>query len=70
MSSIQSVIFDIKIFTPLGARNWLKKHKLKSIKSVDKTLNYLRYRIRPPAEYKQFRIKNIGNGVKFVLGFK
>lgn len=69
-SSIQSVLFDKKIFTTTEARAWLKRNDLKPIKRVDITKNLLRYRIQNPNKFKRFRIIEVSNStVKFVIGF-
>ena len=69
-SSIQSVLFDRKIFTTTEARSWLSRNNLQPIKRVDKTKNLLRYRIKNPNKFKRFRIIQAPNStVKFVIGF-
>lgn len=65
---VHSIIFDNKLFTANSARSWLKIHNYKPIKHVDKTLNYLRYRIRDPAMFKSFVTKEITPGIKIVFG--
>ena len=70
MSSIQAVIFHNKLWTTETARAWLKKHKYKPIKRVDKTLNYLRYRLVEPNKFKNFIMKKTGTGIKLVIGYK
>lgn len=65
---VHSIIFDNKLYTPDIARKWLKEHNYKPIKHVDKTKNYLRYRIRDPTLFKSFVIKEITHGIKFVFG--
>jgi hypothetical protein len=67
MSSIQAIIFDNKKWTTATARAWLKKHKYKPIKRVDKTLNYLRYRLVDPAKFKSFTMKTLDT-IKLVIG--
>lgn len=69
MSDIQAVIFKKRYYNAERARKWLDKHKLIPIKRVDKTQNYLRYRITPP-KYKRYAIKKIKGGIKLVLGWK
>ena len=58
---IQAVIFRSSVYDTKMARKWLKKYKLRAIKRVDKTKNYLRYRIREPSEFKSFRTKRLDN---------
>lgn len=38
------------------------------IKKVDVTTNYFRFRQKPPSAYKNYRMKNLENGVKLVVG--
>lgn len=68
--NIQAVIFDNKKWNTIQARIWLKKHKLKRIKHVDKTPNYLRYRLQSPKRFKSFATKKIKGNIMFILGFK
>lgn len=67
---VHSIIFDNKKFDTTAARNWLRMYGYMPIKHVDKTKNYLRYRIRDPKLFKSFVIKEITDGVKFVFGIK
>ncbi len=69
-SVVQSVLFDIKKFNSRSARKWLREHDYPTIKRVDKTKSLLRYRLKEPSLFKKFRIKNLGKGIKVVLGFK
>lgn len=66
-SSVQSVLFSRKKFTPDKARRWLRKHKKVPIKRVDKTEKYLRYRLIEPT-FKEYRTDRIADGVMFVYG--
>ena len=67
-SKIQAIIFKNDRFTSKQARDYLKKHKLKPIKRVHKTDNFLRYRLRDPADFKRFRtIKR--DGFDLIIGF-
>ena len=70
-STIQSVMFDNEIWNTTQARKWLKNNNLKPMKRVDKTENYLRYRMIDPSQFKKFRIITLKGvkGIKFVLGF-
>ncbi len=67
--SVQSVLFDRKKYNCYEARKWLKKHKFKPIKRVDKTKNLLRYRLINPRDKIKYRIKKITKFVKFVIAF-
>ena len=68
MSSIQAVLFK-KPFTTKKARAFLKKNGFKPIKRVDKTKNFLRYRIRDPKQFKRFRTISFTKNIKAVVGF-
>ena len=71
VSKIQSVMFNRKVWNTEMARKWLEKNKKKPIKKVDKTKNWLRYRLKSPGQFKRFRIKNIEKfSIKLVLGFR
>ena len=65
----QAIIFDNSIYNIFTARNWLRKHKYKPIKNVDKTLHYLRYRLIEPDEFKNYVTRDLGNGIQLILGF-
>jgi hypothetical protein len=69
-STLHSVIFNKAEWTLKKANDWLNRYEIKPIKLVDKTLNYLRFRVRDPKEFKNFFTKDLGNGVKIVLGTK
>lgn len=74
MSSVQAVIFNKNKWTSEKARKWLDKHDFKPIKHVDKTLNYLRYRITDPKMYKSFSTISLtknrrDKGIKLVIGY-
>ena len=68
ITNIQAILFDNTIYTPVTARNWLRKHKYITIKNVDKTDKYLRYRIVDPKQFKAFITKDIGAGIKLIIG--
>lgn len=70
MSSIQSIIFKKDKYTTDEARKWLKKHKHIPIKRVDKTKEYLRYRIAEPDPKKEKRTISMGPNIKAVVQYK
>lgn len=70
VSNIQTVLFDNSKFSEEEAEEFLEEHKIKPIKSVHYTTNYLRYRIKDPKEFKKFYTKSIEDGIKFVIGSK
>ena len=65
---IQSVSFP-RTFTSIDARRWLKRNNLIPIKRVDKTNNFLRYRIQNPKDFNRFSILK-AKGVNLTLGHK
>lgn len=69
-SNIQAVVFDNKKWSTTTARAWLKKHKLNSIKRVDKKGNQLRYRIQSPRKFKTFITKKTKSKLLLIIGFK
>jgi hypothetical protein len=70
MSNIQAVIFDSAVYDTLSAMRWLKQHSIKPIESVDRTQNYLRYRVNDPKIFKHMITKQVSRGIKLVVGFK
>lgn len=70
MSKVQSIIFKKSKYNSNEARKWLKKHNYSPIKRVDKTINYLRYRIRAPSKKYNYFIKEITPSIKFVFMIK
>lgn len=71
MSNIQSVIFNKHLFSIQKAQNWLKAHNLKLLKGkhVDTTLNFHRFRIRSPLQFRRFITKKIQPGIEIIIGF-
>lgn len=66
-TKIQSIMFNNKKYDSKKARKWLKKYNYKPIKRVDKTKNYLRYRIREPNEKLEYRIISFNKDIKAVI---
>ena len=66
-TKIQAIIFQKEDFTTKKARDWLKKYGYKPIKKVDKTKNYLRYRLTEPKKNSMYRIIDFGDDIKAVL---
>jgi len=69
-SFIQSVLFDINKFTVKSARAWLKRNGLKPIKRVEKTENFLRYRIVEPEDKFEFRTIELTDNIKAILAIE
>ena len=68
MSTVQSVSFDRKLFTPRAAGKWLREHKLRPSKPADLSNKTLRYRIQDPDLFDQFATKKTKKGVTLTLG--
>ncbi len=66
---IQAVIFNKKRFTADKAREWLRKHDYKAIKRVDKTKNFLRYRLKNPKQFRTFTTKPLNKSISLIMGF-
>ena len=74
MSHIQAVLFDTQhkreAWNTSDARVWLARHKLKPIKKVHETENFLHYRIREPDEEKyKYRTIRLGSGIEMIIEF-
>ena len=67
MPKIQAIIFKINKWTPATALAWLKRHGHQPIKRVDKTPNYLRYRLIPQENFKKYFMKEITRAFRPVL---
>ena len=64
---IQSVLFDRNIWTLKKAKDWLKLRGM--FQFVDVKPNFWRFRQEDPSKFKTLKIKKIGNGIEFVLGY-
>ena len=64
---IQSVLFDRNIWTLKKAKDWLKWRGM--FQFVDVKPNFWRFRQEDPSKFKTLKIKKIGNGIEFVLGY-
>lgn len=67
--ALQSIIFDKKSWTPKRALNWVISHNYRPKKMVDVTDRKIRFRLREPKQFRRFITKDIGNGIKFIIGF-
>jgi hypothetical protein len=70
---VQSVVIPKKNFTLAKAKQWIKDNKYKVSffgKGVDKTVNTYRFRQVAPSviKPKTYRMKNIKDGIKLVVG--
>jgi hypothetical protein len=68
-SLIQAVRFDRMRWTADQARKWLASHNFHPIKRVDKTVGELRYRLRPPDQFRRYATKQTSEGINFIIGF-
>lgn len=57
MTKIQAVIFRKKYYNIKDARYWLKINNLKPIKPPHQTVNFYRFRIMDPDQFKSFITK-------------
>ncbi len=70
---LQSIAFDKKKFSPKEAKNWIKSHKYK-LPKTDITDTQIRFRQVAPAYikkkgYNNFIIKQISNGIQFIIAY-
>ena len=64
---VQAILFEKDKFNAKEAREWLKKHDYEQIKRVDKTKNFLRYRLVEPKKGAMYRTIDFGDDIKAVL---
>lgn len=69
-SSIQSVVFDKKKWTPSMARRWLKSKSLPRIKRAHSTNKKYRYRVKDPARFRRFISKKTTKGITLIIGYE
>jgi arsenate reductase-like glutaredoxin family protein len=67
---IQAILFNINSWDTKKAREWLKKHGYNPIKRVHKTQQFLRYRLIEPTSNVKYRVKEIGQGIKYIFEIK
>jgi hypothetical protein len=71
MSNIQAVIFEKKYWDAKSAKAFLNSHKIRPIKPVHKTTNFLRYRLKDPKIFNHFITKkNKKIHLSYIVGFK
>ena len=66
--ALQSILFDRRQWTPSTAERWLVSHNFMPIKDVDITRQLLRYRLRDPIEFSDYRKIKFGKGISAVYG--
>jgi len=67
-SFIQSILFSRNKYTPLQARNWLKKHGFK-FNDLDIKPLHLRFRQKYPYKKYSYKTKRISYGIEFIVGY-
>lgn len=70
VSRIQSILFAKYKWKRPKAEQWVVSHGYHQIKHTHTTGRYHRIRLEEPDKFKQFRIEDVGHGIKFVIGFK
>lgn len=70
MSHIQAVLFDKDMWSTGRARRWLMAKGYQPIKRVHTTKKYYRYRLVEPSAGFKYRMKVIGDGIRFVMGVR
>lgn len=72
-SSVQSILFDNKLWTVRAAKKWLKDHGF-SAPVADRQRNVHRFRQRPPAEFASDSFRTIpfgrGTGISAVVAIR
>ena len=72
-TEVQSVIIPKNKYTEKQANNWIIKNgyttRGKSIKNY-KTTNFYRFRQIPPSKFKDYRMRNLSNGIRLVIGIR
>jgi len=63
---IQSIIFDKKMWKLTNCKKWLKKHGFKT--DLDDKPEHYRFRQIEPEELGNYKTKDIGEGIKLILG--
>jgi hypothetical protein len=63
---IQSIIFDKKVWKLTNCKKWLKKHGYKT--DLDDKPEHYRFRQIEPEELGNYKTKDIGEGIKLILG--
>ncbi len=64
---VQSVMFDKDKYSVKDAKRWLKKHNFKN-DDVDVKKTVIKFRQKNPKKYKDFFVKEIKSGIKFIFG--
>ena len=69
-SSVQSVIFERFMYTPITARKWLSNNNFSTIGKVRTLPTQLIYTIKKRQGFKRFFSKQTSRGITLVIGFK
>ena len=67
MSTIQSIVFENKLYDTKKARKWLKEHGYMPSKRVHKSHGRLRYRIKEPNNTSDYRIIRLDEDIYAVI---
>jgi hypothetical protein len=70
MYEIQSILFDKGYWDKERSKKWLKRYKLKPIKKPHETTRFIRYRIRDPKNYNDFKFVNLTKTIKVIIAKK
>jgi hypothetical protein len=69
MSSIQSILFSRKYYTPNIANHWLMQHNFFPIKTI-MSEDFIHARLRDPKVFRKIRtVSSTDHGVEFRIGF-
>lgn len=63
---VQAVLFSKRKWNARSGSAWMKSHGHTYIK-IHETDNYFRFRVIEPVRGRKYKIKNIGNGILFVI---
>jgi hypothetical protein len=70
MYVIQSILFDKNYWSKEKSKKWLNRKKLKPIKKPHETIRFIRYRIREPKDYYDFKFVNLTKTIKVIVAKK
>jgi hypothetical protein len=69
-SEVQSVLIPRSKYSLEEARRWVRSHNYSVTKPPDITRTYYRFRQKDPAQYARLRTKQLGSGIKLIVGWK
>lgn len=68
-SKVQSVLIPRKRYTLEAAKKWISAHGFHVGKPPDITRQYYRFRQADPGGFSQLRTKDVGGGIKLIIGW-